>query len=82
MSYGVLNVGGVLSTDYNIFVLGVDDANIPVRDYSVYSIPGRSRDLHYDNGRFENIDRITITYMRALSAAYQRKMRLWHFARS
>jgi phage-related protein len=68
MSYGFLNVGGVLSTDYNIFVLGVDDANIPVRDYSVYSIPGRSRDLHYDNGRFENIDRTYHLYARAIDS--------------
>jgi phage-related protein len=68
MSYGFLNVGGVLSTDYNIFVLGVDDANIPVRDYSVYSIPGRSRDLHYDNGRFENIDRTYHLYARAIGS--------------
>lgn len=67
MSYGFLNVGGVLSTNYNIFVLGVDDANIPVRDYSVYSIPGRSRDLHYDNGRFENIDRTYQLYARSES---------------
>lgn len=68
MSYGFLNVGGVLSTDYNIFVLGVDDANIPVRDYSVYSIPGRNRDLHYDNGRFENIDRTYHLYARAIGS--------------
>jgi len=68
MSYGFLNVGGVLSTDYNIFVLGVDDANIPVRDYSAYSIPGRSRDLHYDNGRFENIDRTYHLYARAIGS--------------
>lgn len=68
MSYGFLNVGGVLSTDYNIFVLGVDDANIPVRDYSVYPIPGRSRDLHYDNGRFENIDRAYHLYARAIGS--------------
>jgi phage-related protein len=68
MSYGFLNVGGVLSTDYNIFVLGVDDANVPVRDYSVYSIPGRSRDLHYDNGRFENIDRTYHLYARAIGS--------------
>ena len=68
MSYGFLNVGGVFSTDYNIFVLGVDDANIPVRDYSVYSIPGRSRDLHYDNGRFENIDRTYHLYARAIGS--------------
>ena len=57
MSYGSLNVGGVLSTNYNIYVLGVDDANVPTRDYSVFSVPGRSRDLHYDNGRWNNIDR-------------------------
>jgi len=65
MSDGLLNVGGILSTDYGIYVLSVNDADIPTRDYSVYSIPGRSRDLHYDNGRFNNIDRTYQLYIRS-----------------
>lgn len=64
MSYGVLNVGGVLSTYFDIYVLAVNDANVPERDYTAYSIPGRSRDLHYDNGRWNNIDRVYSLYAR------------------
>ena len=57
-TYGTLTIGGVRSADYNIYVLDVNDADIPERDYTAYSVPGRSRDIHYDNGRFFNIDRI------------------------
>lgn len=55
--YGILDVGGVRSNDYGIYVLDVDDSDIPRRDYTSYSVPGRSRDIHYDNGRYENKDR-------------------------
>ena len=55
---GVLTVGSVSSADYGIYVLDVNDTDIPRRDYTVVSVPGRSRDLHYDNGRYDNIDRI------------------------
>ena len=54
----VLVVGDVSSADYGIYVLDVNDADMPRRDYTTVSVPGRSRDLHYDNGRFENIDRV------------------------
>ena len=54
----VLVVGDVSSADYGIFVLDVNDTDMPRRDYATVSVPGRSRDLHYDNGRFENIDRV------------------------
>ena len=54
----VLVVGGVSSADYGIIVLDVNDTDMPRRDYTTVSVPGRSRDLHYDNGRFENIDRV------------------------
>lgn len=65
MSYGLLRVGNVRSTDYNIYVLNVNDADVPARDYSAYSVPGRSRDIHYDNGRFQNIDRVYKLYARS-----------------
>jgi phage-related protein len=54
----VITVGSVSSADYGIIVLDVNDTDMPGRDYTVVSIPGRSRDLHYDNGRFNNIDRV------------------------
>lgn len=56
--YGSLVVGSVNSADHNIYILDVNDADMPARDYTVISIPGRTRDLHYDNGRYKNIDRV------------------------
>lgn len=53
-----LKYGGVLSIDYGIRILDVNDQDKPERDYTTVSIPGRKRDLHYDNGRYENIDRV------------------------
>jgi len=64
MSYGSLSYGSIFSTYHGIFVLAVNDANVPERDYTSFSIPGKSRDLHYDNGRFFNIDRIYALYAR------------------
>ena len=58
MHNDVLVVGDVSSADYGIYVLDVNDTDMPRRDYTTVSVPGRSRDLHYDNGRFENIDRV------------------------
>lgn len=54
----IITIGGVSSADYGIIVLDVNDTDMPGRDYTVVSIPGRSRDLHYDNGRYNNIDRV------------------------
>ena len=54
----VLVVGDVSSADYGIYVLDVNDTDMPRRDYTTVSVPGRSRDLHYDNGRYDNIDRV------------------------
>lgn len=56
--YGILDVGGIRSNDYSIYVLDVNDTDMPTRDYQSYSVPGRSRDIHYDNGRYENIERV------------------------
>lgn len=53
-----LSYGGILSSDYGIRILDVNDQDKPQRDYTSVSIPGRKRDLHYDNGRYENIDRV------------------------
>lgn len=60
----VITVGGVSSADYGIIVLDVNDTDMPGRDYSVVSIPGRSRDLHYDNGRYNNIDRVYTCFVK------------------
>lgn len=60
----VITVGSVSSADYGIIVLDVNDTDMPGRDYTVVSIPGRSRDLHYDNGRFNNIDRVYTCFVK------------------
>ena len=59
----ILTIGSVSSADYGIYVMDVNDTDMPRRDYSVVSVPGRSRDLHYDNGRYENIDRTYTCYV-------------------
>lgn len=62
---GNLSYGGINSLYYQIYLVDSDDANIPERDYTAFSIPGRSRDLHYDNGRWQNIDRTYTLYARS-----------------
>ena len=60
----ILTVGGVSSADHGIIVLDVNDTDMPGRDYTVVSVPGRSRDLHYDNGRYNNIDRVYTCFVK------------------
>lgn len=55
--YGNLVYGGVSSAQYGIYIADVNDDDMPSRDYSAISVPGRSRDIHFDNGRYANIDR-------------------------
>lgn len=55
--YGILDVGGIRSNDYSIYILDVNDADMPKRDYTAYSVPGKSRDIHFDNGRYFNVTR-------------------------
>lgn len=54
----ILTVGGVSSLDYGIYVLDSNDENSATRDYESVQVDGRSGNLHFDNGRWENIDRI------------------------
>lgn len=62
MSYNLI-IGGIQSASYGVYALDCNDASIPKRDYTAYSVPGRSRDIHYDNGRFENIQRTYHCYV-------------------
>lgn len=59
----ILSIGDIESSDYGVYVLSVNDSDMPARDYSAYSVPGRSRDIHYDNGRYLNIDRTYKCYV-------------------
>ena len=53
----ILTVGGITSLDYNIFVLDSDDENSTSREYETVQVPGKTGDLHFDNGRYSNITR-------------------------
>ena len=53
----ILTVGGISSLDYNIYVLDSDDESSTSREYESVQVPGRTGDLHFDNGRYENISR-------------------------
>lgn len=54
-----LDFDGVLSSDYNVFISGSYTYVRPERDKTFASVPGRSGDLVYDNGRYKNV---TIQY--------------------
>lgn len=60
----ILTVGSVSSADHGIIAIDVNDTDMPGRDYTVVSVPGRSRDLHYDNGRYNNIDRVYTCFVK------------------
>lgn len=53
----ILTVGGISSLDYNIYVLDSDDESSTSREYESVQVPGRTGDLHFDSGRYENISR-------------------------
>lgn len=60
----VLTYGDIKSSDYDIYVLNVDDENSTERDIETVSVPGRNGDLHFDNGRYSNITRKYQCYAR------------------
>jgi phage-related protein len=53
----ILTVGGISSLDYGIYVLDSNDEDSTTRDYESVQVDGRSGDLHFDNGRWANVDR-------------------------
>lgn len=50
----ILTVGGISTADYGVYVLSVNDEDMPDRDYEIVSVPGKSGDVHFDNGRYMN----------------------------
>lgn len=50
-----LSYDGVLSSDFNVFISGSYTYVRPERDKTFQSVPGRSGDLIYDNGRYKNV---------------------------
>lgn len=55
--------GGTKSTDFNVILTGGKLENTPRRDVTKQTVPGRSGDLVYDNGRWNNT---TVTYSAAI----------------
>lgn len=50
-----LTYDGELSSDYGVFISGTGTFTRPQRERSFQSVPGRSGDLVYDEGRYPNI---------------------------
>ena len=59
--------GGVMSADYEIYVLSKDEERTTVKEYDTISVPGKSGDLHIDKKRFSDIG---VTYNCAIPATY------------
>lgn len=53
----ILTVGGVSSVDYDIYALDSNDEESTSREYETVQVPGKNGDLHFDNGRYANIQR-------------------------
>lgn len=51
-----IKFGNVLSSDFGVYVLSARLNDSPERDTETISVPGRSGDIHIDNGRYKNIN--------------------------
>lgn len=49
-----LTFNGILSSDYGIYVIGNNDAEVPEFDYESVDIPGMTRAFHQSNKRLKN----------------------------
>lgn len=57
--YKALEIDGVSSRDFGVYITGEAVFNAPEREVEMISIPGRNGQLALDKGRFENIE---VTY--------------------
>lgn len=57
--YKALEIDGVSSRDFGVYITGEAVFNAPGREVEMISIPGRNGQLALDKGRFENIE---VTY--------------------
>jgi phage-related protein len=51
-----ITFGDVSTYDYECFVDGSKTYNAPERQYEVVEVPGRNGDVHFDNGRYSNVE--------------------------
>lgn len=63
MGLNYFMIGEVSSLDYGVIISKAGVYSAPARIYEAVSVPGRSGDILFDEGRYENI---TITYEAAL----------------
>lgn len=56
------------SRDYGVWISGNGTFNTPERETESVSVPGRNGDLHFDNGKFSNIQ---VTYPAFISRNFQ-----------
>lgn len=69
-SRNVFVFDGVYSTDYDLYVTGAGVEKTPVRSYEKVSVAGKSGDVLYDNGRYENV---TISYPCIIMHEFRKK---------
>lgn len=61
---------GIDSSDYGIIISGAGTYATPERDITSLSVPGRNGDIHFDNGRYNNIQ---VTYECGISKGFESK---------
>lgn len=59
---------GRKSSEYGLYISGSGTFDSPERDYEVFSVPGRSGDLIYDNNRYSNV---TLRYPAFINRRFQ-----------
>lgn len=72
-----LNYANVSSDDVNVVVERYPSRPIPARRYNIQQIPGRSGDLLFDEGAYDNVEQIYEIYIRQTSAeTFQKSCRM------
>lgn len=61
---------GIDTSDYGIIISGAGTYATPERDITSLSVPGRNGDIHFDNGRYNNIQ---VTYECGISKGFESK---------
>ena len=69
--YESLTIDGKNCSDFGVWISGGGTYNAPPRSLENVSIPGRNGDLHFDNGRFQNI---TVTYPAFIARRFNPRM--------
>lgn len=59
---------GINSEDYGVIISGAGTYATPERDITSLSVPGRNGDIHFDNGRYNNVQ---VTYSAGIAKGFE-----------